>query len=145
MPPPLFQGKGEIRLECIMANEDKNRVYVRQLLSPQNVNLHGSVFGGDLYSLFDCAAYIASKEVYPDYEFVTRSTESAFLAPLYPGDAYYTLRPGITGLWQVSERNATAFADRAHYDTRYEQSLSLVTDLRILMATIRVVLRGTGY
>ena len=66
-------------------------------------------------------------------------------APLYPGEAYYTLRPGITGLWQVSERNATAFADRAHYDTRYEQSLSLVTDLRILMATIRVVLRGTGY
>ena len=56
-----------------------------------------------------------------------------------------SLRPGITGLWQVSERNATAFADRAHYDTRYEQSLSLVTDLRILMATIRVVLRGTGY
>ena len=66
-------------------------------------------------------------------------------APLYPGEAYYTLRPGITGLWQVSERNATAFADRAHYDTRYEQSLSLVTDLRILMATISVVLRGTGY
>lgn len=67
-------------------SETKDRVYVRQLLSPQNVNLHGSVFGGDLYSLFDCAAYIASKEIYPDYEFVTRSTESAFLAPLYPGD-----------------------------------------------------------
>ncbi|MBL8992022.1 MAG: hypothetical protein JNM63_01695 [Spirochaetia bacterium] len=67
-------------------SESKDRVYVRQLLSPQNVNLHGSVFGGDLYSLFDCAAYIASKEIYPDHEFVTRSTESAFLAPLYPGD-----------------------------------------------------------
>jgi exopolysaccharide production protein ExoY len=66
-------------------------------------------------------------------------------APLYSGEAYYTLRPGITGLWQVSERNATAFADRAHYDARYEQDLSLVNDLRILMATVRVVLRGTGY
>ncbi len=76
------------------ANEPKGRVYVRQLLSPQNVNLHGSVFGGDLYSLFDCAAYIASKEVYPDYEFVTRSTESAFLAPLYPGDVV-TIQGGI--------------------------------------------------
>ena len=66
-------------------------------------------------------------------------------AALYPGEAYYTLRPGITGLWQVSERNATTFADRAHYDARYEQDLSLATDLRILMATVRVVLRGTGY
>ena len=66
-------------------------------------------------------------------------------APLYPGEAYYTLRPGITGLWQVSERNATAFADRAHYDERYEEELSLANDLRILMATVRVVLRGTGY
>jgi exopolysaccharide production protein ExoY len=66
-------------------------------------------------------------------------------APLYPGEAYYTLRPGITGLWQVSERNATTFADRAHYDARYEKDLSLANDLRILMTTVRVVLRGTGY
>ena len=66
-------------------------------------------------------------------------------APLYPGEAYYALRPGITGLWQVSERNATAFADRAHYDTRYARDLSFVMDLRILVATVRVVLRGTGY
>ncbi len=66
-------------------------------------------------------------------------------ASLYPGEAYYTLRPGITGLWQVSARNATTFADRAHYDARYDQDISLVTDLRILAATVRVVLRGTGY
>ncbi len=65
--------------------------------------------------------------------------------PLYPGEAYYALRPGITGLWQVSERNATAFADRAHYDARYARDLSCATDLRILVATVRVVLRGTGY
>ena len=32
---------------------------------------------------------------------------------LYPGRAYYALRPGITGPWQVSERNDTTFADRA--------------------------------
>lgn len=66
-------------------------------------------------------------------------------APLYPGQAYFKLRPGITGLWQVSVRNASTFADRAHYDTRYHHDLSLITDLRILAATFRVVLRGTGY
>lgn len=65
--------------------------------------------------------------------------------PLYPGEAYYALRPGITGYWQVSERNATAFADRADYDTRYAGEVSFATDLRILAATVRVVLRGTGY
>jgi len=63
---------------------------------------------------------------------------------LYPGRDYYDLRPGITGLWQISDRNDTSFADRAHYDARYNGSLSLRTDIRILFATVRVVLRGTG-
>ena len=66
-------------------------------------------------------------------------------APLYPGKSYHALRPGITGLWQVSERNDSSFADRAQYDTRYDRTLSLATDLRLLVATIRVVVRGTGY
>ena len=65
--------------------------------------------------------------------------------PLYPGRAYYALRPGITGLWQVSDRNETTFAARADYDRAYAQSLSLATDARILAATVHVVARGTGY
>lgn len=66
-------------------------------------------------------------------------------APLYPGRDYYSLRPGITGLWQVSARNATSFADRARYDGQYARELSFGSDLRILFATCGVVLRGTGY
>lgn len=65
--------------------------------------------------------------------------------PLYPGRAYYRLRPGITGLWQVSDRNATSFADRARYDEDYDRRLSFRLDLSILIATVRVVLRGTGH
>ena len=65
--------------------------------------------------------------------------------PLYSGEAYYSLRPGITGSWQVSERNDCSFADRAHHDTSYDRMLSLSTDLRLLIATVRVVVRGTGY
>ena len=64
---------------------------------------------------------------------------------LYPGEAYYRLLPGITGPWQVSERNATTFAARAGFDTDYERRLSLGADLRLLLATMRVVVRGTGY
>ncbi len=62
----------------------------------------------------------------------------------YPGTAYFTMRPGITGLWQVSERNACSFAERAVYDARYAGIMSLRTDLWILTLTPLVVLRGTG-
>ena len=62
----------------------------------------------------------------------------------YPGTAYFALRPGMTGLWQISERNQTTFAERAIYDTRYAKALSLLTDLRILVMTPLVVVRGTG-
>jgi exopolysaccharide production protein ExoY len=64
---------------------------------------------------------------------------------LYPGRAYYQLRPGITGSWQVSARNKSTFADRAAFDTGYEQDVSFIADLKLLAATVRVVLRGTGY
>ena len=65
--------------------------------------------------------------------------------PLYPGEEYYRMRPGITGLWQISERNSSSFAERATYDTRYFHSLSLWTDISILWRTVGVVLRATGY
>lgn len=65
-------------------------------------------------------------------------------SPLYPGEAYFALRPGITGLWQVSARNESGFAARAGYDSEYDQKLSFLTDVRILATTIRVVTRGTG-
>jgi lipopolysaccharide/colanic/teichoic acid biosynthesis glycosyltransferase len=64
---------------------------------------------------------------------------------LYPGTAYYQMRPGITGLWQVSDRNQSSFAERATFDVDYYNSLSLKSDLSIFMRTIGVVLRGTGY
>jgi exopolysaccharide production protein ExoY len=66
-------------------------------------------------------------------------------AKLYPGHAYYGLRPGLTGFWQVSCRNESTFAGRAVYDTDYARRLSLLTDILVLLATVRVVLRGTGY
>ena len=64
---------------------------------------------------------------------------------MYPGTAYYRLRPGISGLWQVSERNDSSFADRAIFDSAYDSTLSFGTDLSILLRTIGVVIRGTGY
>ena len=66
--------------------------------------------------------------------------------PLYqhPG-AYLGLRPGITGLWQVTERNETSFALRAALDLRYAQRLTFGFDLRIIVATVGSVCHATGY
>lgn len=64
---------------------------------------------------------------------------------LYPGMAYYALRPGITGHWQTAGRNSTTFEARAGYDAVYEEDLSLVNDLRILARTVGVVVKATGY
>jgi exopolysaccharide production protein ExoY len=63
---------------------------------------------------------------------------------LYPGNAYYALRPGLTGTWQVSDRNQSTFAQRAEFDAEYERNLTFFKDLKILLATVGVVLRATG-
>ncbi len=63
---------------------------------------------------------------------------------MYPGNAYYQLRPGMTGSWQISERNMSTFAERARYDDAYHRDLSLVCDFKILVGTAAVVFRGTG-
>lgn len=63
---------------------------------------------------------------------------------LYPGTAYYALRPGITGFWQISARNQSSFAARAAFDAGYLNDVSLGTDLRVMLRTVGVVLRGTG-
>ena len=64
---------------------------------------------------------------------------------LYSGERYYDMRPGLTGLWQVSERNETEFADRVDFDNTYHNTLSLTSDLSVLARTVGVVVRGTGY
>ena len=55
------------------------------------------------------------------------------------------LRPGLTGFWQISDRNQTSFASRAAFDTQYSRRLSLLHRHMVLLATVWVVMRGTGY
>ncbi len=66
--------------------------------------------------------------------------------PLYgEAQAYFATLPGITGIWQVSGRNETHFSFRAGLDVQYFRELSLKTDLGLLLKTVGVVLRRTGY
>lgn len=64
---------------------------------------------------------------------------------MYQGSSYYSLRPGITGLWQISERNESEFAARVRYDDDYRKKLSFRTDSKILLSTVAVMCRATGY
>ena len=52
--------------------------------------------------------------------------------------------PGITGMWQVSERNATTFEERVKMDVHYVRNWSPWLDLYLLARTFSVVLGGTG-
>ncbi|WP_246253480.1 sugar transferase [Sulfitobacter maritimus] len=58
--------------------------------------------------------------------------------------SYFALRPGITGLWQVSTRNNSRFTYRNEVDGAYRRNISLSMDLTILLKTVGVVLRRTG-
>lgn len=60
------------------------------------------------------------------------------------GVAYYDLRPGITGLWQVSARNEVTFRDRVKFDTAYRDGLSFASDVKIMVQTVPAVLNATG-
>ncbi len=65
--------------------------------------------------------------------------------PLYgEPSAYFALRPGITGLWQVSARNSTRFSYRNEADWEYKQKISFRFDTKVLFKTVGVVLCRTG-
>lgn len=59
-------------------------------------------------------------------------------------DLYHMVRPGITGLWQISGRNDVTYEERVNLDSWYSQNWSLWYDLVILIKTVRVVLRRSG-
>ncbi|WP_422739397.1 sugar transferase [Micromonospora sp. WMMD729] len=56
----------------------------------------------------------------------------------------HDVRPGITGLQQVYGRNALSWEERFDLDVRYVRQRSLGLDLRILLRTVRTVLRREG-
>ncbi|MDR2078336.1 MAG: undecaprenyl-phosphate galactose phosphotransferase WbaP [Treponema sp.] len=59
-------------------------------------------------------------------------------------DYIFSVKPGLTGLWQVSGRSDTDYAERVAFDTYYLQSWSVWLDLWVLLKTMGVVLRGKG-
>lgn len=59
-------------------------------------------------------------------------------------DVYMLLRPGVTGLWQVSGRNDVSYQERVELDVHYYNRVSLWLDLQILSKTAYSVIGRTG-
>ncbi len=73
--------------------------------------------------------------------------------PMMPGQeglygeclhVYCRVRPGLSGLWQVSGRNQTTFSERAKFDHYYVHNWSIWLDIYILLRTVWVVLSKDG-
>ena len=75
---------------------------------------------------------------------VLREELDQYYVPAGAADDYMSVRPGLTGAWQVSGRSDTSFAQRIALDVAYVQFPSLRKDLAILACTGAVVVRRRG-
>lgn len=57
---------------------------------------------------------------------------------------YQEVRPGLTGLWQISGRNDTSYTERVAMDVRYVRNWSFWNDISILLRTVPSVLKSKG-
>ncbi|MEO0329692.1 MAG: sugar transferase, partial [Pseudomonadota bacterium] len=57
---------------------------------------------------------------------------------------YLSMKPGITGLWQVSGRNDVTYEERVEFDVTYGRDISFTTDVTLIAATARSVVSSSG-
>ena len=56
----------------------------------------------------------------------------------------FSLKPGISGLWQVSGRNKLSYEKRVELDIFYSQNISLILDIKIFIKTLIVIIFPFG-
>jgi len=66
--------------------------------------------------------------------------------PLYNEEQHHRhdVRPGLTGLAQVNGRNLLSWKDKFNYDIEYTKNITLVGDIKIILKTVRNVLKHEG-
>lgn len=57
---------------------------------------------------------------------------------------YYLVKPGLTGLWQVSGRSDVDYPARVRLDVEYARSVSMLRDLKIIVLTVPAVMASRG-
>lgn len=72
-------------------------------------------------------------------------TEVAFMESQFPLASHYTrVKPGLTGLWQVSGRNHLSLSEKATLDADYIRDWTLIGDLKLIALTVGVVVSNHG-
>jgi lipopolysaccharide/colanic/teichoic acid biosynthesis glycosyltransferase len=170
--PVLFEqerlGKSGARFKCLKfrtmyTNCDHNihREYVQQFIAGNAQSAQGSNPEKALYKITQDPRVTpvgrilrkTSLDEFPQFWNVLRG-EMSLVGPRPPVpyefevyDVWHKrrvleLKPGITGLWQVSGRNRTGFDEMVRLDLRYAQEWSLWLDLKILLATPWAIFSG---
>lgn len=57
---------------------------------------------------------------------------------------YYSVNPGLTGMWQVNGRSTTTYDERVMMDVDYVKGMSLINDAKLIFKTFHAVLSGKG-
>ncbi|MFE4114875.1 sugar transferase [Priestia sp. YIM B13448] len=57
----------------------------------------------------------------------------------------FLVKPGITGLWQISMDRTKAIHENLQYDFNYIENISLITDLKIIFKTVKVMLKSNTF
>jgi len=57
---------------------------------------------------------------------------------------YASVRPGLTGAWQIGGRSETSYQERVDLDVNYVKNWTLLSDLRIVFKTVDAVILGRG-
>lgn len=68
--------------------------------------------------------------------------ETRYYASRFP--VYASVRPGLTGAWQIGGRSETTYKERVDLDVNYIRHWSLLNDIRIVFKTVDVVLLRKG-
>ena len=81
-----------------------------------------------------------------EMSFVGPRPDIPFLVAMYSDNhkESFNVKPGITGLWQICGRKSLYFKDKMRLDVEYMKKQSLLLDTKILLLTIRTLLKGQG-
>lgn len=72
----------------------------------------------------------------------TPDQQSTYLA--HGGLSYFAIRPGITGSWQVRRNPVSAFTQRITFDEDYAKKISFLTDMKIILKTLKIMKNFDG-
>lgn len=85
---------------------------------------------------------IVGPRAYKDYEVAEKSAQSTEFKKMFK--EILSVRPGLTGPWQIGGRSKIPFEERIRLEARYAENLSLVYDLGIILKTPFKVIQREG-